>query len=243
MRSTSNAFFPLSTFLCFLFCLPFTQAQESYSGNVKLMITKKVLDPSGTEQVTKITREGEDIASEEIDQLIEAQITDDLIAIDVAVDVQNRDGITSIFVTIHAKTTEQSDAFFSQAPSWSFDRVQEGNSLFWGKSSKVRPMLGVMVSDGPRAGVFIEKVLDGSGAEMAGLQADDVILKVQGKDVNQIDDLLKVIAEYQAGDFLDVIYLRGDTKQKAKVGLMKAAKEVNVFNLENTKVAPRLPKN
>ncbi|MBC7861767.1 MAG: alpha/beta fold hydrolase [Bacteroidia bacterium] len=49
-------------------------------------------------------------------------------------------------------------------------------------------------------GVLITKVIAGSSAENAGLLASDVLLKINGKEVNSPDEAVKTVAEHKGGE-------------------------------------------
>jgi len=81
--------------------------------------------------------------------------------------------------------------------------------------------LGVMLvnikarNDGEaEEGVVITDVVEGSPADLAGLQAEDVVVSIDGQDVNtNISDLVKLVSANKPGDEMDVIVLRdGDEK-------------------------------
>jgi hypothetical protein len=82
-----------------------------------------------------------------------------------------------------------------------------------------RPMLGIMPNafvqaDADRLGlekpegILLSGVLDNMGAKAAGLQKDDVILKLDGKPTNDFEGLVRAIGEHVAGDTVDLEYWR-----------------------------------
>jgi serine protease Do len=85
----------------------------------------------------------------------------------------------------------------------------------------VHPFLGIqMVTLSPaiaaerdlnaREGVLVTQVVDGSPAEQAGLQVDDVIIEVQEKKVNDIAGVSGAIASLKPGDRMTIVVVRGD---------------------------------
>ena len=54
-------------------------------------------------------------------------------------------------------------------------------------------------SDGTRC-VLVEKVVSGSAAEKAGIQAGDLILKLEDKNISSGDELSSAIGNYKPGD-------------------------------------------
>jgi len=73
--------------------------------------------------------------------------------------------------------------------------------------------LGIKVSDSASPpGALLAEVVSGEAADKAGLQANDVITKLDGKTVTDGSDLSGVIDEKKPGDKLKVTYVRdGDT--------------------------------
>jgi serine protease Do len=57
-------------------------------------------------------------------------------------------------------------------------------------------------------GVYIAEVLDGGSAKAAGLQGEDIILKINGKNVTSVPELREMIGRSKAGDTLAVIVNR-----------------------------------
>lgn len=98
------------------------------------------------------------------------------------------------------------------------------------KGYVVRPYLGVSVFDPETAarygyqlnidkGVYVFKVtLNGPGGK-AGLQRGDIILKVDGEEVNTVAALRSKIADHQVGDTIEITYDRNDHEETTKVTL------------------------
>jgi serine protease Do len=62
------------------------------------------------------------------------------------------------------------------------------------------------------AGVLVQDVIPGTPADKAGIKAGDVILSVNGKDVNAANEIQTIIAEHKPGDAVSVkIYRDGGT--------------------------------
>lgn len=62
-------------------------------------------------------------------------------------------------------------------------------------------------------GVYVEKVVEGGGAEKAGIKDGDVILRINGDDVNSVPQLQERVSRHRPGDKIDVLVLR-DGKSK-----------------------------
>jgi S1-C subfamily serine protease len=61
---------------------------------------------------------------------------------------------------------------------------------------------------GVKTGAFVSSVTPGSPAEYAGLLADDIIVKLNGKDVKSSSDLIKQLLGYSAGDKVEITLMR-----------------------------------
>ncbi|MEX5214996.1 MAG: trypsin-like peptidase domain-containing protein [Nitrospiraceae bacterium] len=100
----------------------------------------------------------------------------------------------------------------------------------------IRPGLGVSLVPDAIAkrwgikGLIIGKVARGSGAELAGLRGSremvngrvelgDIIVAVDGKSVEVVDDLMAVLDQYKVGDRVTLEILRGNRRQPVAVTL------------------------
>jgi len=72
--------------------------------------------------------------------------------------------------------------------------------------------------DKPR-GVLIEQVLDQSPAEKAGLKPLDIILKVDGKEVNQSNEVQNAVILKKPGDIIILTILRDGVEKEIRVKL------------------------
>ena len=88
------------------------------------------------------------------------------------------------------------------------------------KGYVAKPYIGVMVADvsdeaksyGTPAGAAVASVTEGGPAEKAGLQANDIITAVNGKEISGKSDLSSIIADCTAGDKLTLsVYRQGQT--------------------------------
>jgi uncharacterized protein YndB with AHSA1/START domain len=88
-----------------------------------------------------------------------------------------------------------------------------------------RPMLGITLSDFDAEiakkmktpvskGVRIGGTIDGMGAQASGLQADDVIVGMDGKKIEDFVSLLSALGEHKAGDRIPLTIYRGEEKME-----------------------------
>lgn len=93
-----------------------------------------------------------------------------------------------------------------------------------------RPMLGIIIDDynaeiAAKLGVAVDygtrlsDVVDGMGAQKAGLQKDDVIITVDGDEITTGTSLVSIMASKHAGDVVDLTFYRGPDKNNAKMTL------------------------
>ena len=66
-------------------------------------------------------------------------------------------------------------------------------------------------------GVFIYSVEDGSAADKAGLKMGDVIMKIDGTDVDSYQELVALKKKYSAGDESTFTIYRGGQQQEVSV--------------------------
>lgn len=69
------------------------------------------------------------------------------------------------------------------------------------------------------AGVVLEKVNEQSAADVAGLQAGDIVLMIDGKKVTSSPDFMGQVGQHHPGDVLILSYVRDGKKKEARVKL------------------------
>lgn len=96
----------------------------------------------------------------------------------------------------------------------------------------LRPMLGILLGelDDERAqklgvpvkeGMRLDGVVDGMGAQAAGLRSNDVIVSMAGKPIVNYDSLANVLATHRAGEKIEVVFYRGPEKKTVMMELSK----------------------
>ena len=97
-----------------------------------------------------------------------------------------------------------------------------------------KPKLGISCQDvtetisgmyGLPVGVYITAVEDGGAADKAGLQADDIIIKVDDADVTTSDELNAEKNKHKAGESIAITYVRNGSENTVTVTLDEAVTE------------------
>jgi uncharacterized protein YndB with AHSA1/START domain len=93
-----------------------------------------------------------------------------------------------------------------------------------------RPMMGIVFGDFEKkhveelgvpvsSGMRIESLVDGLGAQRAGLKKNDVIMSLDGKPSVDFPSLMTTLQTKQAGDRIEVGFYRGGEKKKVTIEL------------------------
>lgn len=104
------------------------------------------------------------------------------------------------------------------------------------KGYVVRPYLGVVIFDERTAlqygyqlnidkGVYVYRVTVGTGAAKADIRPGDIILEVDGKEVNAVEEVRGIIASHKVGDTVEITIDRENKKSKVKVVLQEMPKQ------------------
>jgi len=91
-------------------------------------------------------------------------------------------------------------------------------------------------------GALIAGVNDGGPAAKGGLQTGDIIVKFDGREIKEMRDLPKVVADTQVGKTVDVVYLRKGKEQSARVTLGRLEDSEKAQAASLTKEKPGEPK-
>lgn len=128
---------------------------------------------------------------------------------------------------------------FKMDTAWSFDTTMKGGChgfIIGGESNMnlgmQRPRLGVQLQDltpqlakyfgtNQKSGALISEVVGNSAAERAGLQAGDIILAIDGKEVGDPGDAAQMIREHKEGT-VELRILRERQEQTITATLEKA---------------------
>ncbi len=89
-----------------------------------------------------------------------------------------------------------------------------------------RPLVGIEIKSTPY-GLFIDSVVEGSGAEAAGLQAKDMIIEVDGKQVSSTSEINQIRDTKQPGDKLSFKIARNGQYMDVDVTLGESTEDDN----------------
>jgi putative serine protease PepD len=99
--------------------------------------------------------------------------------------------------------------------------IQVAQDLMSGKKVS-HPALGVSVTEAEGGGALVSNVTGGSAAAKAGLQQGDVITSVNGKPVNDSDDLVGIIQSANVGDKVTIAFTRNGAEKTVTATLAEA---------------------
>ena len=78
-------------------------------------------------------------------------------------------------------------------------------------------------------GLLVRQVTADGAAERAGLRVDDIILALDGREINTVSELKEIVAQHSPGDNMAVTVLRNGQKQKINVTLLNNVGNTNVL--------------
>ncbi|MFK7968889.1 MAG: PDZ domain-containing protein [Bacteroidia bacterium] len=111
------------------------------------------------------------------------------------------------------------------------DIEEEGQTYTYERDAP-HPMIGVYLQDfhddnENKKGVYVTGITGGSGAQDANMQKGDIILSIEGTEVNSSDDIGDVKQGYKVGDRIDIVFVRDGQRQSANVQLKGKASYSN----------------
>jgi putative serine protease PepD len=95
------------------------------------------------------------------------------------------------------------------------------NDLIAGRKVS-HPALGVSVTEAEGGGALVSNVTANSAAAKAGLQQGDVITLVNGKAINDSDDLVGIIQSANVGDKVTIVFTRDGAQKTVSATLAEA---------------------
>ncbi len=108
------------------------------------------------------------------------------------------------------------------------DQIKQNGSVnrnFWLglKVQNLSPVIGKAMGLDIKNGVIVTQVEKGSSADLAGLEPEDVITRINGKGVNDTRGLVGLLnnVDLQVGDELNLVIIRNRKEQNVKVKLIQ----------------------
>jgi len=112
-------------------------------------------------------------------------------------------------------------------------------------SSKSKVWLGVQVKNIPERrlenlkldfGLEVIKVYSDSPAEDAGLQEDDILLKMDGKSLDEVDKMIDIISRTEIDDKITITYMREGKELETEATISKGKKNIFVWKDKHKKL-------
>ncbi|MCC6463130.1 MAG: PDZ domain-containing protein [Saprospiraceae bacterium] len=183
------------------------QQSTTSSSDKKVVITKRTIDADGTETTETIVKKGQAAENFDVDQYIKDNQGDN---VQLDVRVQGTDDDKA--VVIKRKKDHSFNWSHSDAPG-AVAIACDDNRAFLGVEQDSD-------EDGDEEGLVVE-VVRGAAADKAGLRTNDVILKLNGKAVNEWDELSEILRNAKPGEKMTVTYSRNGKLTTADATLTK----------------------
>src|SRR5690606_20439663 len=74
-------------------------------------------------------------------------------------------------------------------------------------------------------GAYITSIVEDSPASKAGLQEDDIIVKINGDELGERASLQSLLAKYKVGETVEITYIRGNKQQTLNLTLEQAPQQ------------------
>lgn len=186
------------------------KAQDQKPSNSKKVIIEVEVTENGTKSITVIEKH---MDQEEVDLELDEMLEDIEVILDEAV---NEIDQTDLEIIIR-RNGNMEEPMFRRYIMAVPERID------WNEESESRAFLGVMTSkvDKEEAeklnidkGVKIDKVVQGSAAEKAGLLQGDIIIELDGKEVNSFNEVATCIHANEPGDAIKIELSRDGEKKK-----------------------------
>ncbi|HVZ12655.1 MAG TPA: trypsin-like peptidase domain-containing protein [Patescibacteria group bacterium] len=105
-----------------------------------------------------------------------------------------------------------------------FNETGQFNRPFLGVSYTMISQRAALLNDLPE-GALVREVVDGSTAQKAGVQTDDIITKIDGQKVTDDNSLAQMIAKKKVGDTVTITVYRDGNSQDIKASLSAAPQQ------------------
>ncbi|HRE57659.1 MAG TPA: PDZ domain-containing protein [Candidatus Kapabacteria bacterium] len=95
--------------------------------------------------------------------------------------------------------------------------------------AKPRPFLGVTLGDAANKGVPVTAITPASAAEKAGLVKGDIIVSIDGKELNNSQEVVECIQSKKAGNDIAIVITRDGQQKNLTATLTNSQPQVQVF--------------
>ncbi|MFK8101229.1 MAG: PDZ domain-containing protein, partial [Saprospiraceae bacterium] len=210
---------------CFLLTTQlFAQTEEAIPNKTRTTIIIKTVDEDGTENTQTITEEGkvfdfkmntEELELKDLDIFIKEAKKGGKLRFELEGDVQAFNFDVSDIMDFNRGDCDQPFLGIMMIQQKTFDDKNATNS------------------HANRNGVLINKIIKDTGAEDAGLLADDVLTMIDGKPMTSLGEVIKEIKSHKVNDQITVTYLR-EGQESQVVATLKGKKcpTEKVFKIE-----------
>ena len=176
-------------FASFLFVATFVNAQS-------ITVTHKKTSEEGTTTYVKKRFEDPEAASSYMESL------------------KNSEG-EQMDIQLEINSSSENVNFVSNGEGFNFDWNHDEDHAEARKVRKGRPFLGVNLNDNGE-GILITRIVPNTAAEKAGLQSGDRLISLGGNEVDTHQDLRVELSKYEAGDGVNIVYLRDGQQEQTE---------------------------
>ena len=89
-------------------------------------------------------------------------------------------------------------------------------------------------------GIMVTDVVDDSPADDADLREDDIIIKIDGKEIAGTGDLYSTVRSHKPGDKVSITYIRAGKTGTVDVELGESKRDYFLGSLDSDKILPKL---
>lgn len=178
----------------FLFSLMITMAFAYAQEDQKIKIKIKTSEDGKTTEITK-----------DFDGT-EAELQEYLKAMRINIDIKDDYGdAIEVIITRNEDDDPNGPSLFR---SYAFSDCDENKAF-----------LGIKMKDSMEDGVMVTEVIENTGAESAGILANDIITSIDNEKVGSYDDVVKKISSMEPGDEVKIELVRDGKKKNVKATL------------------------
>ncbi|MCB0532920.1 MAG: PDZ domain-containing protein [Lewinellaceae bacterium] len=214
MKTIGTFLISTSILMLLPWCLNSALAQENEPvSEKKIVITKRTLDPDGTETTETIVKKGQAAEKFDVEKYVEENQADN-VELDVRVHDANSDDHKKVVVK---RRTHKNAGWVHELEN--NINMAADELVFW--DGQKHGFLGVRPAgdnDANVPGVPVD-IVNESGAAVAGLQDGDVLLKLNDTPINNWKDITTFMKNTAPEDKVQVTYARNGQEQTAEAVL------------------------